>query len=133
MEQLRIAGINIPLKKSAYIALTAIYGIGISRSKQILNSLEIHPERKIYELKNNELKILQEIIETSNLKIENELKKYNQEKIGTLIDIKCYKGIRHFRSLPVRGQRTRTNARTMKRQKKTYIKKDKKFEKQKSI
>jgi small subunit ribosomal protein S13 len=129
MDQLRIAGINIPLKKSAYIALTAIYGIGISRSKQILNSLQINPEKKIYELKNNELKILQERIEASNLKIENELKKYNQEKICALIDIKCYRGIRHFRGLPVRGQRTRTNARTMKRKKKNYIKKGKKFEK----
>lgn len=122
MDQVKIAGINIPLKKSAYIALTAIYGIGISRSKQILKILEIEPEKKISDLNDSDIIKLQEIIETSNLKFENELKKYNQDAINNLIEIKCYRGFRHFRGLPVRGQRTRTNSRTMKKKKKFFQK-----------
>lgn len=108
----RIAGINIPDQKSTVISLTYIYGIGKSRSKLICKNLNISESLKVKELTDNQLAMLR----SSVLKfvIEGDLRRTRILSIKRLIDLGCYRGIRHRRKLPVRGQRTKTNARTRK-------------------
>jgi len=108
----RIAGVNIPDNKQILIALTYIYGIGLSLSRKILNKAEINPYRKAKSLDSNEISSLKEII-TKNYKIEGELKREKIMAIKRLKDLGCWRGVRHIKSLPVRGQRTRTNNRTV--------------------
>ncbi len=107
----RIAGVDLPKNKPVFIGLERIYGIGIPLAMKILAQLDIEPNKKvkINRRRNSKLK---NVIE--NLKVEGALKAEIQRNIKRLIDIKCYRGIRHLKGLPVRGQRTRHNARTRK-------------------
>jgi small subunit ribosomal protein S13 len=108
----RIAGVEIPENKKIWIALTYIYGIGRSLSWKILNEAKINPNLKAKELSPEEINRLKEIIE-KKCKIEGELKREIMMNIKRLKEIDCWRGLRHIRGLPVRGQRTRTNTRTV--------------------
>jgi len=108
----RIAGVNIPDEKRIEIALTYIYGIGRSRSKQILADLNINPDTRTKKLSEGNINRLKDYIE-KNFTIEGELKHQKQMNIKRLKDIGSYRGIRHAKGLPVRGQKTRTNTRTV--------------------
>ena len=116
----RIAGINIPNHQHAGIALTAIYGIGRSRAVAICVAAGIVPARKIKDLTDAEMERLREGI--TRLTVEGDLRREVQMSIKRLIDLGCYRGSRHRKGLPVRGQRTRTNARTRKGPRKAAIK-----------
>ncbi|HHT78216.1 MAG TPA: 30S ribosomal protein S13 [Actinobacteria bacterium] len=109
----RIAGIDVPKNKHIVISLTYIFGIGRSTAQRILSELGIEPERKTSDLTEEEVIKIREYIDT-NIKVEGDLRREVSQNIKRLIDINSYKGIRHKRSLPVRGQRTHTNARTRK-------------------
>lgn len=108
----RIAGINIPENKRIEISLTYIYGIGSSLSKKILSGLKINPDTRTNKLTDNEVNRLREEIE-KNYKVEGELRQQKMMNIKRLKDISCYRGIRHIKGLPVRGQQTKTNTRTV--------------------
>ena len=108
----RIAGINIPDHKHAVIALTSIYGIGRTTSKKILEQLAISESIKISELNEDQIDKLREAV--SAYTVEGDLRREVSMNIKRLMDLGCYRGIRHRRSLPLRGQRTKTNARTRK-------------------
>jgi small subunit ribosomal protein S13 len=108
----RIAGVNIPENKQIGIALTYIYGIGRSSATQILSRAKIDPMKKTKELSEQELGELRKIIE-GNYKIEGELRREVLSNIKRLREIKCWRGIRHAKGLPVRGQKTRKNSRTI--------------------
>jgi small subunit ribosomal protein S13 len=108
----RIAGVNLPLNKRIEIGLTYIFGIGRSLANKILTKAQINPNVKVSDLKNEEVSRIQNIIE-KNLKTEGELKREILLNIKRLKEISCYRGIRHIKGLPVRGQRTRTNTRTV--------------------
>ena len=108
----RIAGINIPLNKHIVIALTAIYGIGRSRAQQICGVAGIAPETEVKNLAEPEVAKLRTII--ANVAVEGDLRREVSLNIKRLMDLGCYRGIRHRRGLPMHGQRTRTNARTRK-------------------
>lgn len=110
----RIAGIEIPNKKRLEIALTYIHGIGKSSALKILSKSNISTNNYAENLKDNELIKLREFIQKNNNKIEGELRRQVSENIRRKIEIRCYQGIRHRKKLPVRGQRTKTNARTLK-------------------
>jgi len=116
----RIAGINIPNHQHAGIALTAIYGIGRSRATTICVAAGIEPNRKIKDLTDAEMDRLRESI--TRLTVEGDLRREVQMSVKRLIDLSCYRGSRHRKGLPVRGQRTRTNARTRKGPRKAAIK-----------
>jgi SSU ribosomal protein S13P len=109
----RIAGITLPPEKRIEIGLTYIYGIGRSKANKILEEAKIDKNKKVKELTEDEVNKIRQIIEKRE-KIEGELRKEVAMNIKRLIDIGCYRGLRHKRNLPVRGQRTRTNARTRK-------------------
>ena len=108
----RIVGVNIPQEKKIEIALTYIFGIGRSLSKNILKEAEIDPEMKASELKPDQINTLKEVIE-KNYRIEGDLKKDLMVNIRRLKDISSWRGHRHIKRLPVRGQRTKTNNRTV--------------------
>jgi len=108
----RIAGVNIPDDKRIEIALTYIYGIGRSRSGKILAALSLSPDTRSKDLSEADINSLKDYIE-KNFTIEGELKHQKQMNIKRLKDIGCYRGVRHMRGLPSRGQKTRTNTRTV--------------------
>jgi len=112
----RILGNNLANKKKIYIALTCIYGIGIPTSKKVLKELNIDPNIKVSELNETNISSLRDILETEEFKLEGDLKRLVSLNIKRLIDINSFKGRRHLKGLPVRGQRTRTNNRTSRRQ-----------------
>lgn len=112
----RILGNNLPNKKKIYIALTCIYGIGIATSKKVLAESGIELNKKVCDLEETELSILRNTLDLSGLKFEGDLKRLIGLNIKRLIDINCRRGKRHLKGLPVRGQRTRTNAKTTRRQ-----------------
>lgn len=114
----RIAGIDLPRDKRVEIALTYIYGIGRSTSRKILNATSVNPDTRVKNLTEEEITRLREYID-KNLKVEGDLRREVAMNIKRLMDIGCYRGLRHRRGLPVRGQRTRTNARTRKGPRKT--------------
>jgi small subunit ribosomal protein S13 len=114
----RIAGIDIPREKRVVIALTYIYGIGKSASQAILSNLQIDEDIRVKDLDENQVNRLREYIDR-NLVVEGDLRREVSMNIKRLIEIGCYRGIRHRRNLPVRGQRTRTNARTRRGVRKT--------------
>jgi small subunit ribosomal protein S13 len=116
----RIAGINIPNHQHAEIALTAIYGIGRSRAQAILAAAGVQGSRKIKDLNDSELEKIREHI--AKFTVEGDLRREVQMSIKRLIDLNSYRGSRHRKGLPVRGQRTRTNARTRKGPRKAAIK-----------
>ena len=108
----RIAGINLPVNKHTVIGLTSIYGIGRSRSKDICSASGISPETKILDLSEEDLEKVR--AEVSKYLIEGDLRREVSMNIKRLMDMGCYRGIRHRRGLPLRGQRSKTNARTRK-------------------
>lgn len=112
----RILGNNLSNKKKVYIALTCIYGIGLSTSKRILSKLDIDPETKVSDLDEKNVSSLRDLLETDEFKLEGDLKRLVSLNIKRLIDINSVRGRRHLKGLPVRGQRTRTNNRTSRRQ-----------------
>jgi small subunit ribosomal protein S13 len=115
----RIAGINIPPNQHAEVGLTAIYGIGRARARAILEATNVPYTKKVKELNDAELERIREAI--SKVTVEGDLRREIQLSIKRLIDLGAYRGMRHRRGLPVRGQRTRTNARTRKGPKKAGV------------
>ncbi|MDK3073424.1 30S ribosomal protein S13 [Sedimentitalea sp. JM2-8] len=109
----RIAGVNIPTAKRVPIALTYITGIGNATAKTICDSVGIDQSRRVNELSDSEVLQIREYID-ANLNVEGDLRRETQMNIKRLMDLGCYRGLRHRRNLPVRGQRTHTNARTRK-------------------
>jgi small subunit ribosomal protein S13 len=114
----RIAGVNIPREKRVEIGLTYIFGIGRSTSQQVLSALDLSKDTKVRDLTDEEVTRLRNYID-QNLTVEGDLRRERSQNIKRLMEIGCYRGIRHRRGLPVHGQRTRTNARTRKGPKKT--------------
>lgn len=110
----RIAGVNIPPHKHVVIGLTAIYGIGRSRAQKICTSSGIKPSTKVKDLTEAELDLIRTEIDKQHFKVEGDLRREVSMNIKRLIELGTYRGLRHRRGLPVRGQRTRTNARTRK-------------------
>jgi small subunit ribosomal protein S13 len=120
----RLAGVDLPREKRMEIALTYIYGVGRTRSKEILAATGVNPDLRSKDLSDEDLTKLREYIEES-LKVEGDLRREVQADIRRKIEIGCYQGLRHRRGLPVRGQRTKTNARTRKGPKRTVAGKKK--------
>ncbi|NJN65328.1 MAG: 30S ribosomal protein S13 [Chloroflexaceae bacterium] len=107
----RIAGVDIPRNKKLEVSLTYIYGIGPSNGREIIRKAQVNPETRVRDLTEEEIGRLREIIERE-YRVEGDLRREVQMNIKRLMDIGCYRGLRHRRGMPVRGQRTRTNART---------------------
>ncbi len=120
----RIAGIDLPKNKRGEIGLTYIYGIGPSTAKFILNKADIDVNKKVNQWNDEELNAIRSII-TEEIKVEGALRSEVSMNIKRLLDIACYRGLRHRKGLPVRGQRTRTNSRTRKGKRKTVAGKKK--------
>lgn len=121
----RIAGVDLPRERRIEAALPLIYGIGWSRAREILARAGVSPDTRVKDLTESEVARLREIIDR-NYKVEGELRAEVQMNVKRLMDIGCYRGLRHRRGLPVRGQRTRTNARTRKGPRRTVGAKRKK-------
>lgn len=109
----RLVGVDLPQNKRVEIALTYIYGIGLTTSKEILSSTGVNPDTRVKDLTEEDLSKLRDYIQ-GNLKVEGDLHREVSQNIKRLMEIGCYRGLRHRRGLPVRGQRTHTNARTRK-------------------
>jgi small subunit ribosomal protein S13 len=120
----RIAGVDIPREKRLEISLTYIYGIGRTRSQEICGALEIDPDTRVRNLTDDEVTRIRNHIEAT-FKVEGDLRREVQQDIKRKMEIGCWQGLRHRRGLPVRGQRTQTNARTRKGPKKTVAGKKK--------
>ena len=120
----RIAGVDLPREKRVEIGLTYIYGIGRPSSNRILKEAEINPDTRIRDLTEDQVIRIRNVIESSQM-VEGDLRREIALNIKRLVEIGCYRGIRHRRSLPVRGQRTRTNARTRKGKARTVANKKK--------
>jgi small subunit ribosomal protein S13 len=114
----RIAGVDLPRNKQVETSLTYIYGIGRSLSKEILREAGVHPTTRVKDLTEAEVAALRETIDRK-CQVEGDLRRETQMNIRRLMDIGCYRGLRHRRNLPVHGQRTKTNARTKRGPKKT--------------
>ena len=121
----RIAGINIPQNKIVSIALTYIHGIGLTSAKKIIKSANIDSETRVYDLTTEQTVALRQTLENMDLTLEGDLRRFNGLNIKRLNEINCHRGKRHRNSLPVRGQRTRTNARSRRGTKKTVTGKKK--------
>ncbi len=120
----RIAGVDLPRDKRVEIGLTYVYGIGVSSSKKILAAAKVNPDTRVRELTDEEVKRISEIIEKDYM-VEGDLRREVALNIKRLQEIGCYRGIRHRKGLPVRGQNTKTNARTRKGPKRTVAGKKK--------
>lgn len=118
----RIAGVDLPKNKRVEIGLTYIYGIGKAVSRSILSKVNINPDTKVDQLSETEVNNIRKIIDTEH-KVEGELRTDVSMNIKRLMDLGCYRGLRHRKSLPVRGQRTKTNSRTRKGPKRSTVKK----------
>ena len=114
----RIEGVDLPRNKRIETGLTYIYGIGPTRAKRILSETKVNPDIRVKDITEADLALLREFI-SKNFKVEGDLRREVQMSIKRLVEIGCYRGLRHRRNLPVHGQRTRTNARTRKGIKKT--------------
>ena len=121
----RLVGVDLPRDKRIEIALTYIYGIGRTRAQQLLATTGVDPNMRVHQLGDEELVKLRDAIDGADLKIEGDLRREVQADIRRKIEIGSYQGLRHRRGLPVRGQRTKTNARTRKGPKKTVAGKKK--------
>ncbi|NNE01736.1 MAG: 30S ribosomal protein S13 [Eudoraea sp.] len=119
----RIAGVDIPKQKRGVIALTYIFGIGKSRASEILEQAKVNVDTKVSDWNDDEIGRIRDVI--ASYKIEGELRSENQLNIKRLMDIGCYRGIRHRSGLPLRGQRTKNNSRTRKGKRKTVANKKK--------
>ena len=109
----RISGVNIPSGKRVQIALTYIFGIGITRAKKICGEAKLDPSKRVNTLTEQELTTIRDLIDKSYV-VEGDLRRDNAVNLKRLVDLGCYRGLRHRKGLPVRGQRTHTNARTRK-------------------
>jgi len=109
----RISGVNIPSGKRVQVALTYIFGIGITRAKKICVDARLDPSKRVNALTEQELTIIRDLIDKSYI-VEGDLRRDNAVNLKRLVDLGCYRGLRHRKGLPVRGQRTHTNARTRK-------------------
>ncbi|HML40950.1 MAG TPA: 30S ribosomal protein S13 [Bellilinea sp.] len=114
----RIEGVDLPRNKRIEVALTYIFGIGPTRAKTILSSTRVNPDVRVKDMSEADVNLLREFI-SQNYTVEGDLRRETQMNIKRLIEIGCYRGLRHRRNLPARGQRTRTNSRTRKGPKKT--------------
>lgn len=114
----RIAGVDLPREKRVEVALTYIYGLGLTTARQILTKSGVNPETRVRDLTDEEVAKLRDAIDREH-KVEGDLRREESMNVKRLIDIGSYRGLRHRRGLPVRGQRTRTNARTRKGPRKT--------------
>ena len=114
----RIEGVDLPRSKRIEVGLTYIFGIGQTRAKKIITSTNVNPDTRVKDLTENDVSVIREYI-TKNYQVEGDLRRDVQMNIKRLVEIGCYRGLRHKRGLPVHGQRTRTNARTRKGPKKT--------------
>ncbi|MCI7097885.1 MAG: 30S ribosomal protein S13 [Lachnospiraceae bacterium] len=121
----RISGVDLPREKRVEIALTYIYGIGLSTSKRLLAEANVNPDTRVKDLTDDEVKAIAEAIDNDHVLVEGDLRREVAMNIKRLQEIGCYRGIRHRRGLPVRGQKTKTNARTRKGPKKTVANKKK--------
>ncbi|HEY1882136.1 MAG TPA: 30S ribosomal protein S13 [Candidatus Cybelea sp.] len=121
----RIAGIDLPREKRVEIALTYIYGIGTQTARRLLEFAHVDPDVRVKALSEEDEKKLRDAIDSLQLRVEGDLRREVQGNIKRLMDIGCYRGMRHRRGLPVRGQRTKTNARTRKGPKRTVAGKKK--------
>jgi small subunit ribosomal protein S13 len=124
----RIAGINIPLNKRIEVGLTYIYGVGPSQSRKMLEAAGVEPDRKVRDLTEDEVRKLRDAID-QNLTVEGDLRRERSQNVKRLMEIGCYRGLRHRRGLPVDGQRTKTNARTRKGPKRMQVAGKKKVKK----
>jgi len=114
----RIEGVDLPRNKRVEVGLNYLFGIGPSRSREILSATGINPDTRVKDLTETEVSAIREYI-SKNWKVEGDLRRQEQMNIKRLVEIGCYRGLRHRRNLPVHGQRTRTNARTRKGPRKT--------------
>ena len=121
----RIAGVDLPREKRIEIGLTAIYGIGRSTAMEILNKAGVNPDIRVKDLSDDDVAKIREIIGGDEYKVEGDLRRDMALDIKRLVEIGCYRGTRHRKGLPVRGQRTKTNARTRKGPRKTVANKKK--------
>jgi small subunit ribosomal protein S13 len=124
----RIAGINIPLNKRVEVGLTYIYGVGTSQARKMLAEAGVEPDRKVRDLTEDEVRKLRDAID-QNLTVEGDLRRERSQNQKRLMEIGCYRGLRHRRGLPVNGQRTKTNARTRKGPKRMQVAGKKKVKK----
>ena len=121
----RISGVDLPREKRVEIALTYIYGIGPATAKRLLAAANVNADTRVKDLTDDEVKALAEAIETEHVMVEGDLRREVAMNIKRLQEVGCYRGIRHRRGLPVRGQNTKNNARTRKGPKKTVANKKK--------
>ena len=119
----RIAGIDLPREKRVEIGLTYIYGIGLASSQKILAKAEVNPDIRVKDLTDDQVQAIRKAIDSNHLLLEGDLRREVALNIKRLTEIGCYRGLRHRRGLPVRGQRTKTNARTRKGPRKLVSKK----------
>ena len=119
----RISGIDLPRNKRMEIALTYIYGIGRKTSNDILARADISPDKSSDDLDESEIRRIRDVLEGGDVQVEGDLRRERNMNIKRLMDLGCYRGLRHRRGLPVRGQRTHTNARTRKGPKRMAVKK----------
>ena len=121
----RIAGVDLPREKRVEIGLTYIYGIGRSTADQILAATGINPDTRVKDLTADEEALIRDYIDKNNIMVEGDLRRNVALDIKRLVEVQCYRGVRHRKGLPVRGQRTKTNARTRKGPKRTVANKKK--------
>jgi len=110
----RISGVDLPRNKRVEIALTYIYGIGKAKAKSVVAKAKVSPDKRTDDLDENDLRAIRDVLEQGELKVEGDLRREVSLNIKRLMDLGCYRGLRHRRGLPVRGQRTHTNSRTRK-------------------
>ncbi|MDY5008214.1 30S ribosomal protein S13 [Candidatus Allofournierella merdipullorum] len=121
----RIAGVDLPREKRVEVGLTYIYGIGPSTAKKILAATNIDPDTRVKDLTADQENLIREYLDKNNVIVEGDLRRNVALDIKRLVEVQCYRGVRHRKGLPVRGQRTKTNARTRKGPKRTVANKKK--------
>ena len=121
----RIAGVDLPREKRVEVGLTYIYGIGSSTAKKILAATNIDPDTRVKDLTADQENLIREYLDKNNVIVEGDLRRNVALDIKRLVEVQCYRGVRHRKGLPVRGQRTKTNARTRKGPKRTVANKKK--------
>ena len=119
----RISGVDLPREKRVEIGLTYIYGIGLTTSQKLLKEAEVNPDTRVKDLTEDQVQAIRKAIDSNHLLLEGDLRREVALNINRLTEIGCYRGLRHRRGLPVRGQRTKTNARTRKGPRKLVSKK----------
>ena len=119
----RISGVDLPREKRVEVGLTYIYGIGLSTSQKLLKEAEVNPDTRVKDLTEEQVQAIRKAIDANHLLLEGDLRREVALNIKRLTEIGCYRGLRHRRGLPVRGQRTKTNARTRKGPRKLVSKK----------